>query len=376
MSKAKRIILPVAIILLAILAAQLLIAGREELKPRSVTPEVPLVDILTVELSPVSISIKSYGTVESPNRLQLTSDVTGRVEFIAPSFRTGELVKAGDELLRIDDSQYRLAVQQAELAAAEAELSLAEELARLGLKDGSAAAKKARQEHPRVARAVAQSKAARAQLDKAKQDLSRTRMVAPFDAIVVSRNVAVGQYVVTAGQLGVLLDASMAEITVSVPADQLQWMSAGDALDVRVRPAGQSDALWQGKLDRVHSQLDEQTRVARLVIQVEDPYGLSASNDARTLRFGQFVETEIDGLVVEQGVRIPREALFGQSTVYVLDEDNKLRRKQVSVARSEGDAVVVDGGLNSGDRLVLTRLSLMADGSPVRVQDSRQGQGV
>lgn len=376
MSKAKRVILPVAIILLAIVAAQLLIAGREELKPRSVTPEVPLVDVLTVEMSPVSISIKSYGTVESPNRLQLTSDVTGRVEFIAPSFRNGELVKAGDELLRIDDSQYQLAVQQAELAAADAELSLAEELARLGLKDGTAAAKKARQEHPRVARAVAQSKAAKAQLDKAKQDLDRTRIVAPFDAIVVSRNVAVGQYVVTAGQLGVLLDASLAEITVSVPADQLQWMEAGDKLAVRVRPAGQTGTFWQGRLGRVHSQLDEQTRVARLVIQVEDPYGLSASNDARTLRFGQFVETEIDGLVVAEGVRIPREALFGQSTVYVLDEDNKLRRKQVSVARSEGDAVVVDGGLSAGDRLVLTRLSLMADGSPVRVQDNSTGQGV
>lgn len=376
MTKAKRIGLPVVIILLALVVAQVLVASREELTPRSVETQAPLVDVLSVELSSVAISITSYGTVESPNRLQLTSDVTGRVQTIATSFRTGELVKAGEELLTIDDSQYRLALQQAELAAADAELALAEELARLGLREGSAAAQKARQEHPRVARSVAQSKAARAQLDKARQDLSRTRIVAPFDAVVVSRNVAMGQYVVAAGQLGVLLDASYAEVTVSIPAEQLQWMQRDANQLANVKLPGRSAELWQGRLDRVHKQLDEQTRVARLVIRVDDPYGLESNPKDSTLRFGQFVETEIEGLVVDDAVRIPRQALFGQSTVYVLDEQNTLRRKQVSVARSEGDAVVVDGGLTTGDRVVLTRLSLMADGSPVRVQDTSDGQGV
>ena len=367
MTKAKRIGLPVVIILLALVVAQVLVASREELTPRSVETQAPLVDVLSVELSSVAISITSYGTVESPNRLQLTSDVTGRVQTIATSFRTGELVKAGEELLTIDDSQYRLALQQAELAAADAELALAEELARLGLREGSAAAQKARQEHPR---------GARAQLDKARQDLSRTRIVAPFDAVVVSRNVAMGQYVVAAGQLGVLLDASYAEVTVSIPAEQLQWMQRDANQLANVKLPGRSAELWQGRLDRVHKQLDEQTRVARLVIRVDDPYGLESNPKDSTLRFGQFVETEIEGLVVDDAVRIPRQALFGQSTVYVLDEQNTLRRKQVSVARSEGDAVVVDGGLTTGDRVVLTRLSLMADGSPVRVQDTSDGQGV
>lgn len=369
MKQLKRIGLPALIIVLAIVVAQIMIASRAELTPRPIEARAPLVEVLDVNLAPVAISVSSYGTVESPNRLVLTSDVTGRVETLSPAFRTGAWVAAGEPLLNIDDSQYRLAVQQAELAAADAELALAEELARLGLKEGSRAAAKARREHPRVVRAVAQSKAAKAQLDKARQDLDRTRVVAPFDAVVVNRQVTVGQYVVTAGQLGVLLDASYAEITVSLPAEQLQWMRADSSLVVQVRQAGQETALRQGSLDRIHKQLDEQTRVARLVIRVDDPYGMQDGDERPNLRFGQFVETQIDGLVVDNAVRIPRQALFGQSTVYVLDDDNRLRRKQVSVARSEGDAVVVDGGLQSGDRVVLTRLSLMADGSPVRVQD-------
>ena len=375
MKQVKRIGLPALTIVLALVVAQMLIAGREELTPRSVETQAPLVEVLDVNLAPVAISVTSYGTVESPNRLILTSDVTGRVETVSPAFRTGHWVAAGEPLLSIDDSQYRLALQQAELAAADAELALAEELARLGLKEGSRAAQKARQEHPRVVRAVAQSKAARAQLDKARQDLERTRVVAPFDAVVVSRQATAGQYVVTAGQLGVLLDASHAEITVSLPADQLRWMREDASLSVRIRQPGRDAVLREGRLDRVHKQLDEQTRVARLVVRVDDPYGRQGDGGAQTLRFGQFVETQIDGLVVNNAVRIPRQALFGQSTVYVLDDQNQLRRKQVSVARSEGDAVVVDGGLQSGDRVVLTRLSLMADGSPVRVQDASAGQG-
>lgn len=369
MKQLKRIGLPALIIVLAIVVAQIMIASRAELTPRPIEARAPLVEVLDVHLAPVAISVSSYGTVESPNRLVLTSDVTGRVESLSPAFRTGAWVAAGEPLLSIDDSQYRLALQQAELAAADAELALAEELARLGLKEGSRAAAKARQEHPRVVRAVAQSKAAQAQLDKARQDLDRTRIVAPFDAVVVNRQVTVGQYVVTAGQLGVLLDASYAEITVSLSAEQLQWMRSDSSLMVRVRQAGQETVLREGKLDRIHKQLDEQTRVARLVIRVDDPYGMQEGDERPNLRFGQFVETQIEGLVVDNAVRIPRQALFGQNTVYVLDDDNSLRRKQVSVARSEGDAVVVDGGLKSGDRVVLTRLSLMADGSPVRVQD-------
>ncbi len=342
-------------------------------KPRS---KVPVVRTMTVKTGEHLVRIKGYGTVEPVKRTILASQVAGRIIQVAPELIDGGSLKAGQLLLAIDPTDYKIAVTlaQARLADARSQLQILE-----------AEAREARQEwrqlHPGVivpplAAKQPQLEAARAnvaaragELEKARLELSRTKINAPFDGLVENRNVDIGQYVTVGKSLATLIGTAMAEIVIPLDSAKLRWFhvpgfTAGqgrgaDAL-VQVMSAGRK-TTWKGKVVRALARIDPRTRMVDVVVRVAGPYSRRPP-----LAPGLFAEVTIFGRVLKKAVILPPSALRQDNIVWIIDPEGKLRFRKVEVALITAAGVVVEKGLADGQKVILSELKGISEGMDIK----------
>ena len=133
-------------------------------------------------------------------------------------------------------------------------------------------------------------------------------------------------------------------------------------LDIRVTPTNVPDAHWPGELTRVTSSLDPATRTVQVVVLVEEPYRNANPPTRPPLVRNMFVQATIAAPTPEPVIVIPASAVH-QGVVYLVDQDNRLQRRRVTVAWQQGDKAVISEGLAPGDRLVLDDLVPAVDGT-------------
>ncbi len=341
------------ILAIAALFAKELVNSREPLnaKPRQSKP--PLVQVHTLEQQGARITLRSHGTVQAKTSLQLTSDVAGRVIWVNPALVTGVIMPPDTPIARIDKTQYELALAQAQLALRDAELSLADAHTRF---------KTQSPRHPQIRRSEAQVAAAKAQIKKARTDLSRTEIKLPVEALVTGKQVALGQYVAPGTVLASLQAVDEVEIALPVSPEELELLRTASDASIELKPVNKQSGSWTARLARLNQQLDPNTRVAYAVASVSKPYELPVP-----LRIGQFVEAGIQGITLDDGFRVPTSALFENSHVYRVLDNNQLERVNIELIRQEARSAVIRGELSAGDRLVLSRLDIMSDGMSVSV---------
>jgi multidrug efflux pump subunit AcrA (membrane-fusion protein) len=130
---------------------------------------------------------------------------------------------------------------------------------------------------------------------------------------------------------------------------------------------GGQEHEWQGRIMRIEGEVDARSRMVHAVARVEDPYGRSAGQNRVPLAVGMFVEAEIMGQVREDLFVIPRSAVREDGRVLMVDPEQKLRFRPVSIARVAGDSAYVQSGLADGELLCISPLAVATDGMSVRV---------
>ncbi|MEM9254757.1 MAG: efflux RND transporter periplasmic adaptor subunit [Pseudomonadota bacterium] len=351
----KHLLLPIALIGAAMAIAYSLASSRDDVPRRGSAAPPPSVEILEVKPGPVAVTIHSRGVVRPLRSIDLVSEVSGRVVWVDPGFLQGELISEGQLLLNIDPIDYEVALSDARAAVATAELALAEVVAIV---------RKAA-----IAEAEARLAAAKDRLSQAERDLADTQIRAPYDAIVDSKQVDLGQYVQTGTPLMRLLSTDIAEVRLPIVGADVPFVLAGEQANGQwpeanlIATLGSRTEEWRARLVRLERRVDEQTRVSFLVGQVDQPYDTSRHPNPLTL--GLFVEASFSGTTIDNAVRLPRPALHESEYVYLV-RDGHLQRLYVDLLRQEADSVIVRGDFNSGDRVVTNRLDLMVDGMTVR----------
>ncbi|MBT8060976.1 MAG: efflux RND transporter periplasmic adaptor subunit, partial [Gammaproteobacteria bacterium] len=134
-------------------------------------------------------------------------------------------------------------------------------------------------------------------------------------------------------------------------------------VDFRVA-MGNRDYFWQGQIVRVDAAVDQDTRLIYATAEVEDPYGLAAT-EGMPLAVGMFVNAEIEGVSEQSAYVMPRLALRNQDKVYVINKENRLEIRTVSVLSTSEERVLVTSGVNPGDRVVTSTLPNAVDGMEV-----------
>ena len=228
---------------------------------------------------------------------------------------------------------------------------------------------------PQLNNAKASLVAARAALRQAELDLERTRIIAPFNCRVRSEQIGPGQYIKAGEKAAIIAGTDTAEIVVPLRLSDLRWLDIswqslkeqGAEATVSVTVDG-SRYLWQGRVVRSLGEVDEKSRMTRVVVRVEDPYSSKAvGNDiSLDLSLGMFVDVVIHGSPVPDVIVLPRKALRGGSTVWIIDGEQKLRIRNVEIMRQERDDVWIGKGLEAGEMVVLTALPGGSDGMKLR----------
>ena len=141
-----------------------------------------------------------------------------------------------------------------------------------------------------------------------------------------------------------------------------------------IRLADNPQAQWQGRIIRSLGEIDPASRMATVVIGIDDPYQLKVSANGPVLQNGQFVEIEILGKQLEQIISIPRDALRSGQQVWIADSDNRLQQRPVKVLRREQQQLLLTEGVAAGEKLILTTLAGAADGLLLRPVLQEQAQ--
>ena len=222
---------------------------------------------------------------------------------------------------------------------------------------------------PQLAQELARVKAAQASVLRAKRNLERTEIKAPYNAMIESRNIGLGSFVGAGTKIGKVLGTATAKIRLPVADNQLQFL-INQGVDANVDLIGVfagKEQTWSAKIARDEGVVDSKSRMSYLVAEIDDPYRLtqhSGSNEATAqlpLRFGSYVKAQVLGINIAQATTIPRY-LVENNRVAILDSESKLHYADIDVIRSDGANVIVAGGLAHGDQLIVSALDYPIDG--------------
>lgn len=374
----KKVLYPLLLLVTGLSIAFLLAVNKPEVVPDPYEHIVPTVRVVRVQSVAEHLTVSSQGTVQPRSQSELIPEVTGRVVWISPSLVNGGAFRKDDVLLRIDDADYLTLVARGEAALmrADSEYSHAsDELKRLNSLHKQQLASAQLLDDARQGAQVKEAnlREARAALEQARRDLSRTQLQAPFDGLVRNEHVDVGQFVTRGQAIGTVYATDFVEVRLPISADQLAYLglpiSTRGQIDAPLRPPvtvaadfGDTRLLWEGQLVRLEAQVDEQSRMVYGVARLR----LEESDDTPLLPVGMFVQADIRGRKVEDVIRLPRSAMRDDNEVLVVDAQNRLHFRQISLLRLEHDDILVSAGLKDGELVCVSPMQTVVEGMLVK----------
>ncbi len=384
-------LLPLAVIAAGAGAALWLMETGPQAKPRPRTRNSTLVEYTTVNYGPQQTMISGMGTVTAARTVELKPQVTGNITELNQNLVPGGHFRQGETLLRIDPTDYRLTVKQltTDVAKAESDLQLEQGNQLVSQKEYtllnqtvSDVEKALMLRRPQLENLQATLEAAQARLEQARVDLTRTQIKAPFNAVVLSRAVDIGTRASDSTVLATLVGTDACWVAVSVPVSQLRWIKVphthgdqGSLVRVYDATAWGEGVFRQGRVIRLEPGLEEQGRMARLLVRVEDPLGLEPDNAGQPrMLMGQYVRVEIQGQGIASAAAIDREFIRNGNTVWIMDGDGNLSIRPVEIAFRGADRLLITEGITSGEQLIISDIAAPVAGMALKTVDDTAGQ--
>lgn len=427
----RKIIISIAISILLIFTAVSAFETMRRGKPGVEAREIPEVvyNVDVFETGPVSFTelLKAFGTARADREVVLSAQVSGEIIELHPMLRVGRMVSPGrversgggttqsvdpDVLLRIDPRDYEQRVQQAEASIATIQTEImelkqqqqnADRQLNLALQDlatlkedygrvkslrergaGSAAdLNRSLLELRRYEDTIVQLEnqialfphqiqaaeqrlsGSRSDLQRARNDLKRTVVTPPFRGMLAEVMIEQGQFIRAGEPLVRLIDQEKIEVPVSIGFEDYlliqQSLNKGDYPGAFLAENETAAPRWTGKVVRVAPSADSASRTIEVYVEVIN------AEQTQPLLPGTFVVARIEGPRFSDALLVPREAVV-DGAVHVVDPDQVARRTPVESGRRLQSLMVAVSGLKAGDRVILTNLDVVRDGTRVAVQ--------
>ena len=393
-----RVIAPLVILAISLGVAASFVSSKPKADRAQRPASAPLVEVTSVSPSAQTLTVSAMGTVRPAHLLVVQPQVSGAVIDHHPELVPGGLIAEGEILVTIDDRDYTLAVERQQAQVTRARLDLRVENGRQAIaeQEWEAMAKElvmmeradeslARRE-PQVEAARAGVQAARGAVESAQLNLDRTRIQAPFNAVVREEAVEIGQVVGPGYRLATLVGTDAAWVEVSVPVDALarlripghnvsDEMEGSEATLSQTTGAGAS-IKRQGRVLRLLRELDPRGRMARVIVQIDDPMELALDAEERGLPLlsGAFVSVHIEGTEIEDVVMVPRAALREGRYIWVNSPENTLEIREVQVLWRGRKEIYINEGLGEGDQVIVSPLAAPVEGMALRTQQGSLAQ--
>jgi RND family efflux transporter MFP subunit len=359
---------------------------------------------VAVEVSPLQtksfdIWVDSYGTAQALTETRLVADISGRVVAVSPNIRAGGVFSKGDILAKIDSRDFEVELDIAISQAADIEVKYIQELAQaeLAAKEWnetpeSKAARKLALREPQLAAAKASLQAAKSRVKRARLNLQRTEVVAPFDGKVLEQLIDIGEFVTPSQTIASIYSIDVVEVRLPIKVDDLEHLLLPEGVTLANElpevlfesDMGNKTYQWIGKIVRTEGAFDPRTRMLYVVAQIEEPFIPKEHRPA--VRIGQFMRAKIEGKRYDDVFVIPRRAVSQDFMVSVAD-NGVLKKRKINPIWTDSNAVVVAPQqsntllavnyqspnnnvstelLNKSDMLILTPTANLPDGTKVK----------
>ena len=378
----RTVLIPVLIVIFFLFGAVTIMATAPVLEPKTTTPIPISVRVQSVNPKTIQLKVHSQGTVMPSIQSQLIPEVSGKVVWTSDRLVSGGYVTEGQTLAKVDDLDYRNARDRAKAALERASAELQHAKFEYGrqesLVERNLTSRSALENSLRVYRvSQAAYDDARVNHEQAEENVRRTILKAPFTGLVRSENVDIGQFVSRGQPIATLYATDMVEVRLPIADRQLAFLNLPSARTGTLNPQEQPDVLltaeyagralsWRGKIVRTEAEIDSASRMVQLVARIDNQAAASP------LSVGLFVNAEIAGLAAENIVILPRSALRNDNQVLVVDGEDKLRFKDVNLLRLYQDQVLIDAGINTGDRVCVSVLQTAIEGMTVNAINDEQ----
>jgi len=381
-----KVILPVIVLCVGIVGVWGLIVTKPVAKKRPAAVIRPTVVVSPIVRGPHQVWVPVMGTVVAAREISLKAQVSGKVASINPAFVPGGFFAKGETILTISPEDYQLEVEQVKSEVADADYALKVEQGYQNVSarewdllkgsgkgdevDSDLALRK-----PHLAKAKAGLEAAKAKLAAAELDLARTRVGAPFAAMVSTKSVDVGATITTSDTLATLIGTDEFWIEASVPVDRLNWINIPDKSHaegsaVQITDGfGSAQFAREGRVIRLLPSLESEGRMARLLISVKDPLNLAGVASLKPLLLGSYVSLNIDAGTLGNVISIPRVALRDNNHVWVMNAKGTLEIRTVTPVWRAAEYVLVEDGVDTGDKLITSDIAAPLEGMALQTMD-------
>jgi len=361
--------LSIGVLVASVGIAALLIATKQE-PPRAEKPlEGSLVEVIRIGAGRHEVDLNAKGTVVPAMEIILQAEVGGRVTWQSKELVPGGRFKKGEPIVKVDNRDYRLVVEsvRSEVRRARLDYTLEKRRAEVakrewnsfGETDASDEQRALAQREPQLEAALLAVKAAESALKKAELDLQRATMRAPFNAMVVTESVDLGQLISPQTTVARLVGTDEYHVQVSVPIASLRTIRArtqdepGSPVTI-IQRVGQGTIQRPGEVIRQLPDLDPGGAMARILVRIANPLG---DKSELPLLLGSFVDVAIEAQPIQGAIRVPRVALHNGRNVFVMNDHDLLEIRDVEIVWGEPDAVLVRGGLQPNERVVISRIA-------------------
>ncbi|WP_372881209.1 efflux RND transporter periplasmic adaptor subunit [Psychromonas sp.] len=325
----------------------------EQVQAEMRTSQAPSVVVLEVHSGSYRAIVKGYGEALPRYAMTFTAEISGKVEQLMPDFATGNLVKKGDILAQLENTSYQQAVAQAKSDLAQAKLDLLEEQrtadqARLEWQHSGMSGEPDSPlvlHEPQLAAQKAALENAQYSLKKAQQDLDKTVIKAPFDALVVEQNIQPGSYLQAGSSVAQLYSTDRVEI--EIPLSAKQWanlpkitnkellQTEADKWPVTLY-SEDGGSSWEGYVTRIEQHLDATSRQRSLIVAVDRPFDPEIG-----LFPGTFVQAHIEGAQLTNTWELPASAISQQGELWFITEGNQLNKVAANKVFEKAGSVYV-----------------------------------
>ncbi|TMP40997.1 efflux RND transporter periplasmic adaptor subunit [Pseudoalteromonas citrea] len=323
----------------------------------------------TIEKVDHTVMFKAYGEIQPGEVTQLSTRVSGNVEYWSPKLVTGGVLNEGEVLYQLEDSQYQADYKSAEADLLNAKAALEEELGKGKVAEIELERINSDEQNslflrkPQIKSAYAAVRSAEAKMISVQKNLEYTVGRAPFDALVIDKKIGRGQFVAQGANIATLYNVDSAEIDIPIARFDRQFLRDNvQGVQAHVSLLD-SPLVGVAALSRKVNLVDSTTRSYRVVAKVEGMLEKGSSN--AFLQFGDFVQVEFAGKTLAGVYKIPEE-FIDKGSLWVVNNGH-LQLRKVNVLRNENGFAIVTSGIEASDAMVNTLPDYPYVGMPVDV---------
>ncbi len=408
----RKAVVPGIVVLAALAGAVYLLRTKPVVAPLDKVEQPWLVTAAKVGLSDIQPRLQLYGEIVAGREVELRALVAGEVVTVADEFVDGGSLHRGDMIIAIDDFDYRAKYDELSAQVREAKARLEEikarrkshaaalrrdlEMVKLHQRDvermtalsgrGTVSDKKMDTAHMALTQ---QQKAAEMRqsdlaaeaahirqqeavinrlnvgLRRAKRDLQRVRLTAPFDGFLADVQAQVGKRLSANDRVARLIDAGRLEARVTLSDRQYGRLVSDGALAGRrveiTWQVGGHSFTYAGRLDRIGARIDSASGGVQVFIRLE---GIDLS---KPLRPGAFVTVTMPDRTFRGVAQLPESALYDSNTVYVV-QGERLEKRAVELVARVGNDVLLRGEIRNGEQVITTRFAEIGPGQKVEIR--------